>query len=62
MFGVVRPCRHRLSAGERSRWAGHLCGLCLTLRNEVGHDARLATSYDGLLLSVLAEDLVEVDL
>ena len=57
MFGVVRPCRHRLSAAERQRWAGHLCGLCLTLRDRVGHDARLATSYDGLLLSVLVEDL-----
>ena len=53
----MRPCRHRLSATERTRWAGHLCGLCLTLRDEVGHDARLATSYDGLLLSVLVEDL-----
>ena len=57
MFGVVRPCRHRLTAGERSRWMGHLCGLCLTLRDEVGQHARLATSYDGLLLSVLVEDL-----
>ena len=57
MFGVVRPCRHRLTAEERQRWAGHLCGLCLTLRDRVGHDARLATSYDGLLLSVLVEDL-----
>ena len=57
MFGVVRPCRHRLTADQRQRWAGHLCGLCLTLRDHVGHDARLATSYDGLLLSVLVEDL-----
>ncbi len=57
MFGVVRPCRHRLSAQERDRWAGHLCGLCLTLRDRVGHDARLATNYDGLLLSVLVEDI-----
>ena len=62
MFGVVRPCRHRLSAEERQRWAGHLCGLCLTLRDRVGHDARLATSYDGLLLSVLVEDLGVADL
>ena len=44
MFGVVRPCRHRLSRDERARWAGHLCGLCLTLRDQVGQDARLATS------------------
>jgi len=61
MFGVVRPCRHRLSGAERTRWAGHLCGLCLTLRDEVGQDARLATSYDGLLLSVLVEDLLPGD-
>lgn len=59
MFGVVRPCRHRLSETQRTRWKGHLCGLCLTLRDEVGQDARLATSYDGLLLSVLAEDLAD---
>ena len=62
MFGVVRPCRHRLRVDERTRWAGHLCGLCLTLRDQVGQDARLATSYDGLLLSVLAEDLAADDL
>ncbi|MBE1488457.1 hypothetical protein H4W31_004095 [Plantactinospora soyae] len=36
-------------------WLGHLCGLCLTLRDEHGHRARLATNYDGLLISVLLE-------
>jgi hypothetical protein len=33
----------------------HLCGLCLTLRDEHGHPTRLATNYDGLLVSVLAQ-------
>lgn len=33
----------------------HLCGLCLTLRDEHGHSARLVTNYDGLLVSVLTE-------
>lgn len=36
-------------------WLGHLCGLCLTLRDEHGHWARLTTNYDGLLISVLLE-------
>ncbi|GIG91494.1 hypothetical protein Pen02_64300 [Plantactinospora endophytica] len=36
-------------------WLGHLCGLCLTLRDEHGQRARLATNYDGLLISVLLE-------
>ncbi|GIH26556.1 hypothetical protein Aph01nite_48660 [Acrocarpospora phusangensis] len=33
----------------------HLCGLCLALRDEHGHAARLVTNYDGLLVSVLME-------
>ncbi len=36
-------------------WMAHLCGLCLALRDEHGHAARLVTNYDGLLVSVLTE-------
>ncbi|MDG4786176.1 DUF5685 family protein [Micromonospora sp. WMMD1102] len=55
MFGIVRPCRHRMCGKLHAAWLGHLCGLCLTLRDEHGHRARLATNYDGLLISVLLE-------
>lgn len=55
MFGIIRPCRHRLSAGLHAEWVAHLCGLCLTLRNEHGQLARTATNYDGLVISVLVE-------
>jgi hypothetical protein len=55
MFGIVRPCRHRLHCGLFGEWAAHLCGLCLTLRDLHGHSARLVTNYDGLLVSVLTE-------
>lgn len=55
MFGVVRPCRHRLHGPLFGRWMAHLCGLCLTLRDVHGQSARLVTNYDGLLVSVLAE-------
>ncbi|MFI6476434.1 DUF5685 family protein [Nonomuraea sp. NPDC050663] len=55
MFGIVRPCRHRLCGGLHQAWMAHLCGLCLTLRDEHGHLARLVTNYDGLLVSVLTE-------
>ncbi|MUN40256.1 DUF5685 family protein [Actinomadura litoris] len=55
MFGVVRPCRHVLCGSLFKDWMAHLCGLCLTLRAEHGHAARLVTNYDGLLVSVLAE-------
>ncbi|UED83422.1 DUF5685 family protein [Streptomyces profundus] len=53
MFGIIRPCRHRLSEGLRDEWLGHLCGLCLALRRTHGQAARMATNYDGLLISVL---------
>ncbi|GAA4623123.1 hypothetical protein GCM10023196_018030 [Actinoallomurus vinaceus] len=55
MFGVVRPCRHVLCGTLFEDWMAHLCGLCLTLRAEHGQAARLATNYDGLLISVLVE-------
>ncbi|GAA1895760.1 hypothetical protein GCM10009716_02310 [Streptomyces sodiiphilus] len=37
----------------RVEWTAHLCGLCLALRRAHGQSARLATNYDGLLVSVL---------
>lgn len=33
----------------------HLCGLCLALRGDHGQFARMATNYDGLVISVLVE-------
>ncbi|QKV68078.1 hypothetical protein HUT13_04285 [Streptomyces harbinensis] len=55
MFGIIRPCRHRLPGGLGEQWLAHLCGLCLALRTTHGQAARLATNYDGLLISVLYE-------
>ncbi|MDO0928404.1 DUF5685 family protein [Streptomyces sp. TG1A-8] len=55
MFGIVRPCGHRLGKGLTAQWAAHLCGLCLALREDHGQLARVVTNYDGLLLSVLTE-------
>ncbi|MPZ85819.1 MAG: hypothetical protein GEV28_37740 [Actinophytocola sp.] len=55
MFGIIRPCRHRLSERLRTAWLAHLCGLCLTLRDEHGQLARAATNYDGLIVSALVD-------
>jgi len=55
MFGIVRPCRHRLREPLFGLWMAHLCGLCLTLRDLHGQSARLVTNYDALLVSVLTE-------
>ncbi|MCW5251063.1 MULTISPECIES: DUF5685 family protein [unclassified Streptomyces] len=55
MFGIVRPCRHRLGESLGGQWMAHLCGLCLALRKDHGQFARIVTNYDGLLISVLTE-------
>ncbi|MFE3773425.1 DUF5685 family protein [Streptomyces sp. NPDC059122] len=55
MFGIVRPCTHRLSQGLKTEWMAHLCGLCLALRADHGQFARIVTNYDGLIVSVLTD-------
>ncbi|MFF4546120.1 DUF5685 family protein [Streptomyces sp. NPDC001406] len=55
MFGIVRPCSHRLGESLKTQWMAHLCGLCLALRGDHGQFARVVTNYDGLLISVLTE-------
>ncbi|MGW7454430.1 DUF5685 family protein [Streptomyces sp. NPDC054787] len=55
MFGIVRPCTHRLGERFKAEWMAHLCGLCLALRGDHGQFARIVTNYDGLLVSVLTD-------
>lgn len=55
MFGMLRPCRNRMSPRLRAAWTAHLCGMCLSLRDRHGQLARLVTNYDGLVLSALVE-------
>ncbi|WP_208607456.1 DUF5685 family protein [Streptomyces curacoi] len=61
MFGIVRPCRHRLGEKLSGEWMAHLCGLCLALRGDHGQLARIVTNYDGLLISVLTEAQAQWD-
>ncbi|MDT0329990.1 DUF5685 family protein [Nocardiopsis lambiniae] len=53
MFGILRPCRHTLPDGLAEEWMSHMCGLCLALRDDHGQASRIATNYDGLVVSVL---------
>ena len=55
MFGIIRPCRHRLGGELTAIWRAQLCGLCLALRDDYGQAARIATNYDGLVVSLLVE-------
>src|SRR2546429_2398647 len=55
VFGIIRPCRHRLGPELGAAWQAHLCGMCLALRDDHGQAARLVANYDALLVSVLVE-------
>lgn len=55
MFGLIKGCGCHLSRAQKQAWQGHVCGLCLALRDRHGQLARLATNYDAALLSVLCE-------
>ena len=55
MFGIIQPCRRRLGPELSEAWQAHLCGGCLALRDDHGQAARLAASYDALVVSVLVE-------
>ncbi len=55
MFGVLRGCGKGLSTDQHQEWWGHICGLCLTLRDQHGQPARITTNFDAALLSVLYE-------
>ncbi|WP_293315084.1 DUF5685 family protein [Mycobacterium sp.] len=55
MFGIIRPCRHRLGGELAAAWRAQLCGLCLALRDDYGQLARIATNHDGLVVSLLVE-------
>ncbi|MFB9662015.1 DUF5685 family protein [Glycomyces mayteni] len=52
---MLAPCPSRTPNDLKPRWMGHFCGLCLELRDDAGHLARLTTNYDALALSVLVE-------
>lgn len=55
MFGIVKPCRHQLTPELRREWMGHLCGLCLTLRDHHGQATRITTNTDAVVLSALVD-------
>ena len=55
MFGLLHACSNVLDAELLARWRAHLCGLCLTLRDDHGQPARALTNTDAVALAVLVD-------
>ena len=60
MFGVLRGAGCSMEPEEQAHWMNHICGVCLAVRDQAGHAARITTNYDAALLSVLCEAQAEV--
>ncbi|MCI5145095.1 MAG: hypothetical protein D3923_06075, partial [Candidatus Electrothrix sp. AR3] len=53
MFGILKNAGCAMAPAEQQQWTGHVCGLCLALKNQYGQFSRLTTNYDAALLSAL---------
>ncbi|HQV18452.1 MAG TPA: DUF5685 family protein, partial [Gordonia sp. (in: high G+C Gram-positive bacteria)] len=53
MFGLLSPCRHTLDDDLLEQWRAHMCGLCVSLRDQHGQASRLTTNTDAIMVSVL---------
>ena len=53
MFGVLTPCRHALDDDLMDQWRSHLCGVCLSLRDNHGQSSRLTVNTDAVMVSIL---------
>lgn len=53
MFGYVRAVTSVLSPEDAQRYEGVYCGLCRTLGNRYGWQARLILNYDFVFLAIL---------
>ncbi len=61
MFGLLKGCSCGMRLDERQAWMGHVCGVCLALRDHHGQIARFTTNYDAALLSVLCTAQTSVE-
>ena len=55
MFGVLKGARRTMKPEDKQELMRHVCGTCLSLRDNYGHAARITINYDAALLSVLCE-------
>jgi len=55
MFGVLRGSNCVMGSELWNQWIGHVCGVCLSLKDNHGQASRMTMNYDAAFLSVLCE-------
>ncbi len=61
MFGYVTPCKMELKIKDYEKFKAYYCGLCHSIKNNIGNVPRMALNYDMTFLAILLDSLNNVD-
>lgn len=59
MFGYVTPCIPELKVKDFEKFKSYYCGLCRSIKSNIGNFPRIALNYDMTFLAILLDSLSE---
>lgn len=57
MFGYVTPCIMELKVKDYEKFKAYYCGLCKSIKNNIGNVPRFALNYDMTFFAILIDSL-----
>jgi hypothetical protein len=57
MFGYVTPCKMELKIKDYEKFKAYYCGLCKSIKTNVGNVPRMSLNYDMTFLAILLDSL-----
>src|SRR5690242_13659370 len=57
MFGYVTPCKMELKIKDYEKFKSYYCGLCKSIKINIGNIPRAALNYDMTFLAILLDSL-----
>lgn len=57
MFGYVTPCKMELKIKDYEKFKAYYCGLCVSIKNNIGNIPRVSLNYDMTFLALLLDSL-----
>jgi len=59
MFGYVTPCKMELKIKDFEKFKAYYCGLCKSIKNNIGNLPRFSLNYDMTFLAILLDSMSE---
>jgi hypothetical protein len=57
MFGYVTPCKMELKIKDYEKFKAYYCGLCKSIKSNIGDIPRISLNYDMTFLAILLDSL-----